>query len=311
VSEAKQQRKQQRKRKKAMMTRPLNAQTQIATIPTPNLHRRLITALVMFSSLALLTAASACAQSATPAAAAAPLVAAVSPAAFAQIAASTPPQLPIGTSADQESSSSIADRNNLPEAPRAGQVAPIYTKDVPAGMTAQPINVQDKIVIGLRNLYSPLNFSAMIVSAGYEQVTNSEPNYGTDRGAFGQRLGAAAIRETSEDIFTDALFAPLLHEDPRYYVEGPQYGFIHRTLYAVTRPLITRTDSGRSSVNGALLLGYAASSGLTEAYYPQSNRNFHDTASTYGGSIGGAALGFFVNEFSSDVLQALHLAKRQ
>jgi hypothetical protein len=241
----------------------------------------------------------------------APLVADALPAAFAGISASTRLRLPVVTSGEFENSSPAADRNNLPEDSSAGGVAPIYTKYIPAGITAQPIDAQDKVMIGLRNVYSPLNFSATILAAGYEQILNGEPNYGTDRGAFGERLGAAGIRETTQGLFTDTLFAPLLHEDPRYYVEGPQYGFIQRTLYAATRPLITRTDGGHSSINGALLFGYAASSALTYTYYPQINRDFHDTASTFGVAIGGAALGFLVHEFSADVLQKLHLAKRR
>jgi hypothetical protein len=291
------------------MNSPLNLQTQIATTKTPSVHRRPFMALKLFAALAFVTAASSIAQIATPAAAVAPIVAAASPAAFAQIAASTPLQLPIASSGDQPSSSSTA-AADLPDAPQPSQVASIYTKYIPAGWGAQPLTAHDKVVIGLRDLYSPMNFAAMFITAGYEQVLNGQPNYGTDRGAFGERLGAAAIRETTQGIFTDAIFAPLLREDPRYYVEGPQYGFIHRTLYAITRPLVTRTDSGRSSINGALLFGYASSSALSYAYYPPINRNFNDTAATFGGSIGGAALGFFVSEFASDVMHKLHLAKR-
>jgi hypothetical protein len=302
---------------KVMMTPPLNAQRQIATNTTPSAQRRSRAVYSLLAPLALLMAGTAFAQNAAPA----PLVAAASPAAFAGIAAATPLQLPIVSPDEFESSSSIADspiadsptahRNNLPEDPSTGGVAPIYSKYIPAGMTAQPIDAHDKVVIGLRDVYSPLNFAAIIFTAGYEQVINREPNYGTDRGAFGERLGAAGIRESTQSLFTDTIFAPLLHEDPRYYVEGPQHGFFHRTLYAATRPLITRTDSGHSSVNGALLLGYAASSALTYTYYPQINRDFHDTASTFGGAIGGAAIGFLVSEFSADVLQMLHLAKKR
>lgn len=194
-----------------------------------------------------------------------------------------------------------------PATPGQHPTAPLHAKFIPAGYQAQPLNAHDKVITGLGDLYSVENFAAIILSAGYEQLLNSEPNYGVDKGAFGERLGAAAIRETTQGIFSDMVFSPLLHEDPRYYQKGPQYNPVKRTLYAVTRPLITRTDAGKPSVNGGLLLGYAAAAALTPAYYPQINRNFHDTASTFGGSIGGAALGFFVNEFSSDVLVALHL----
>ncbi|HEY5381361.1 MAG TPA: hypothetical protein VIJ65_03845 [Acidobacteriaceae bacterium] len=186
-----------------------------------------------------------------------------------------------------------------------------YVKYIPADSAAPQIHGREKFILGARDLYSPGNFAAMFVSAGWEQMTNSEPNYGTDKGAFGERLGAAAIRETTEGIFTDGVFSVMLHEDPRYFVLGPRYGLVHRGLYAITRPLLTRDSSdGHRTINGGLLLGYAASAALTDTYYPQSNRNFHDTFSTYAGSIGGAALGFAIDEFSDQALEAIHLKKK-
>ena len=185
------------------------------------------------------------------------------------------------------------------------------TKYIPAGWRAQPITAHDKVLLGLRDSVTPFSFLGIIVSAGYSHVTNGEPNYGTDKGAFGQRLGATAIRDTSENIFVDSVFAPMLHEDPRYYVEGPQYGFFHRVIYAATRPIITRTDSGRNTLNVAQILGDASASAISYTYYPQINKNFHDTVSTFGGLLGGDALGFVVNEFSDEVLIKLHLKKQQ
>jgi hypothetical protein len=189
------------------------------------------------------------------------------------------------------------------------RTAPITRKYIPAGWTAQPLTAHDKVVLGFRDSVTAYSFLGVLISAGYSHVLNGQPNYGTDRGAFGERLGATAIRDTSEQLFTDVVFAPLLHEDPRYYVEGNQYSFIHRVLYAGTRPLITRTDSGRSTLNGALLLGYASASGLSYAYYPAINRNFRDTVATFGGSLGGAALGDVVSEFADQVLVKLHLKR--
>jgi len=199
-----------------------------------------------------------------------------------------------------------------PEADQAtsgGNVAPKYAKTIDADQTAQPITAHDKAIIGLRDLYSPMNFAAMIASAGYEQALNGSPNYGTDRGAFGERLGAAGIRETTQGFFTDVVFSPMLHTDPRYYVEGSRYSFVHRVFYAGTRVLVTKNDSGHNTVNSSLLLGYAASTALSNAYYPQINRNFRDGASEYGGSLGGAAIGFLVSEFSDSLLKAVHIKK--
>ncbi len=193
--------------------------------------------------------------------------------------------------------------------PQAKHVVPINDLFVPAGWRAQPMSAHQKVVAGAKDLISIENLGAMVISAGYSEVTNGQPNYGTGSTAFAKRLGAAAIRETSQTVFTEIVFAPLLHEDTRYYQEGPAVNPVHRTLYAITRPFITRSDSGAETVNGSLLLGYAAAAALTPAYYPSINRNFHDTAATFGGSIGGAAIGFFVSEFSTDVPQALHLRR--
>ena len=201
------------------------------------------------------------------------------------------------------------DTNHGPAA--RAHIAPALMKRIPDGWTAQPITSHQKFLLGLRELASPIGIAGMVGAAGFSHITNGQPNYGTDTGAFEQRLGAVFLRDTTEAVFADAVFAPLMHEDPRYYVQGPQHNLFYRIAYAVTRPIITRTDSGNSTVNGSLIAGYAVSSALTVAYYPQSNRNFHDTAATFGGSIGGAAVGFFLSEFRDEVLQAIHLEKKQ
>jgi len=189
--------------------------------------------------------------------------------------------------------------------------APVQWKRIPPGWAAQPLTPREKMELGVEDLYSPLALLSYTVAAGYEHLRNGQPNYGTDSPAFGERLGAAVLRDTSEAIFTDVVFAPMLQEDPRYYVQGREQKFLHRVMYAITRPLITRTDDGRETVNGAQLLGYAGAAALTNAYYPQINRNFHDTAATFGGAIGGSALTNLASEFAYQILEIAHLKKVQ
>jgi len=207
--------------------------------------------------------------------------------------AATPPETPTG------------------QPTKAPPVAPMDWMRIPAGWAAQPLTARDKMAVGAHDLYSPLSMLSWVVAAGYEHLKNGQPNYGTNSGAFAERFGAAVLRDTTEDAFTDVVFAPLLHEDPRYYVQGEQKKFLHRVMYAITRPLVTRTDSGRETVNGAELLGYASASALTYAYYPKINQNFHDTAATFGGAIGGSALTDLVSEFAGQILEAVHLKKTQ
>jgi hypothetical protein len=179
------------------------------------------------------------------------------------------------------------------------------------GEVTQPMTVRQKVVNGFASQASLFSAAGWLAAAGWEQLLNSSPNYGTDSGAFGQRLGAAAIRGSSQGIFSHSLFAPLFHEDSRYYVMGPGHPFFKRLVYAGTRAIITRTDSGHTTPNFALLAGNAAGSALTIPYYPAQNTSFKEVAETFGGSIGGSALGFVVNEFIVDALIDLHLKKKQ
>ena len=181
----------------------------------------------------------------------------------------------------------------------------VYQGEIPAPMT-----VSDKVKGGLKNSVSLFSMTGWIVSAGYEQLTNGSPNYGTDAGAFGQRLGIGAIHGISNGVFSNSLFAPIFHQDPRYYVMGPGHPFLKRLVYATTRCIIGRTDSGHSTPNFALFAGNAAGAALTVTYYPAQNTTFSEVTRAFGTSLGGSAFGFVVNEFLVDALVDLHLKKK-
>jgi hypothetical protein len=247
---------------------------------------------------------------------ASPLLAPATATSSVMVAANDLPEDPSARLYSSSASSSGIAADPTPQlapqnATKAGPVAPLYAETISAGYKAQPWTQHQKFIAGVRDIYSPVSLLGDVVSAGYSHVTNGQPNYGTDKGAFGQRLGATFLRDASETFFYESVMASVLHEDPRYYVEGPRYNVVRRTLYAITRPIITRTDSGRTTINGALLSGYAGASALSYAYYPAINRNFSDTAATFGGSLAGAAIGDFVAEFTDDVLQALHMEKKR
>lgn len=187
-------------------------------------------------------------------------------------------------------------------------IAPMYSRVIPAGMATPQIHKWDKITLATRNLYSATSFASFFVSAGWDQLTNGQPNYGTDRGAFGARLGAAAIRDTSQAFLSNGPFAVWLHQDPRYFALGSHYSLPRRAWYAATRSLVTRDSTdGHAVVNTSLILGQAAGTALNNLYYPKSNRNFQDNIAGFGGSIGGAALSFVLDEFTSDLLRMVRL----
>jgi hypothetical protein len=156
--------------------------------------------------------------------------------------------------------------------------------------------------MGLRGSFSYFAALGWLSAAGYEQLTNTSPNWGTDRGAFGQRLGDAALRATSEDFLSDAVMAPLFHQDPRYYRLGRGHKILARVAYAATRPIITRTDHGRTMPNFALMSGNFAGSAIANAYYPRQNRGFEQTLETFGSGLAGSAIGDGIIEFFGGIL---------
>jgi hypothetical protein len=177
------------------------------------------------------------------------------------------------------------------------------------GQTAPPLSSHAKVVLGLKESFTLFSAVGWTASAGFSQLTNGSPNYGTDSGAFGERLGATSLRLISQNIIGNAFFAPLFHEDPRYYKMGDGHNIVRRVFYAATRTIITKSDDGRSQPNFSLLSGHLAGAALTNTYYPSINRGFKETAETFGNSIGGSAVGFAVTEFLDDVLQFAHLQK--
>lgn len=214
-----------------------------------------------------------------------------------------------------DSSSTSADPSSdaAPTAQAAPQMAMAsrWSKLILPGQQAPALTSRDKFWLGAKDSVSLYSMTGWFFSAGFSQVLNKTPNYGTDKGAFGQRLGAASIRNISEDIFSTSVMAPVLREDPRYYRMGPGHSITRRTVYAVTRVFITKTDSGRETPNLALFTGNLAAAALTNTYYPSRNRGASQTMLTFGASLGGSVIGFGVNEFLDDALELVHLKKSE
>ena len=191
------------------------------------------------------------------------------------------------------------------------KVAGPYDDTIQAGQTAPSLSSRDKFWMGIRGSVSPFAAVGWLASAAYAQASNGSPNYGQTGKGFAQRLGSAAARASSEDIFSTSILAPVLREDPRYYVMGPGHSFIRRTAYSVTRTLITKTDSGHTTVNLSLLGGNLGGSALAQVYYPPANQGGKELLATFGGSIGGSALGYFIDEFFGNAAGLIHFNRQK
>ncbi len=194
-------------------------------------------------------------------------------------------------------------------APNYPPVAKKYAGIILPGQRAVPWNEHRKFIYALHDSFGPTNLLAITASAGWSHLIDSAPHYGRNAEAFGKREGAAAARNTVQSMATDALFAPIFHDDPRYYVMGPEQGLFKRAAYAASRVVVTRSDHGHNRINLPLLLGYGAAAGVNNLYYPDQDTGAKATMQSWGTSLGGAAVGMLGNEFLDDALRLIHLRK--
>lgn len=194
----------------------------------------------------------------------------------------------------------------LPDAPPVHASEPgQYPKSkwfgvVDPGEKIPPLYTRDKMMFWLHEEFQPLSLVPAFVTSGFEQLVNTDPKYGSDSGAYGQRLGAAVIRETSMRLFSDSLLPIVTHEDPRYFRKA--YGTVtQRGVYAAERVFVAQRDDGSHGFNYSDTLGRAAASALAMAYYPSVSRTAGIAARTWGVSLAGLAGNNLFLEFWPDV----------
>jgi hypothetical protein len=192
---------------------------------------------------------------------------------------------------------------------KQSQILRPRVKFIGAGQSAAPQSAEDKVILGIRESVTPFAVAGWFLSAGWSHLIDSSPNYGVSSKAFAQRLGAAAALNSSKEIFSDSVLAPVFHQDPRYYQLGPSHKFMNRVVYAGTRPIIGRTDGGKTIPNFAFILGTGGASALTHTYYPERNVTPGQVMQTWATSLGGSAVGYLFSEFGGEVVQMMHLPK--
>lgn len=91
-----------------------------------------------------------------------------------------------------------------------------------------------------------------------------------------------------------------MHEDPRYYTMG-HGGFFRRTADALSRVVITPTDSGTLRFNASEVVGKGLAAGLENLYYPPLERGFNKTMQNWATQMESASLNNIIKEFWPDI----------
>jgi hypothetical protein len=152
----------------------------------------------------------------------------------------------------------------------------------------------------VQHYFDPFTFVFTSITAGIEQASNEKEGYGQGAMGFAKRYGADFTDGFTNELFVTGVFPSLMHEDPRYYRLGHGSAF-KRTAYALSRILITHSDSGTARFNSSEFLGNIASGALSMTYYPQSERSVSGVFSRMSVEIGYDSLFNVLKEFYPDL----------
>ena len=182
-------------------------------------------------------------------------------------------------------------------------VIPNYQTVSDPQRTVVPLSVKQKFGLFARETFDPFILVSAAAGAALSQADNDHPQYGQGSGPYAQRFGAAVADVTTQNFFSDAVLASLLHEDPRYFRKGKEYRFWPRLGYALSRVVVTRTDAGTPTFNYSGIFGMAMGIALSNAYYPARSVNASVDATRVGTSLVSAALSNILPEFWPDIRQ--------
>jgi len=178
-----------------------------------------------------------------------------------------------------------------------------YTTVVRPGEKRAPFTVREKFIFAARETVSPEQFFTVPFGAGYSQLLNGNPKFGTNSAGYGERVGVAAFREASDHFLSDAVYASTFRQDPRYFRDGPMVPFKTRVRHLLISVVTSHADSdGRLEPDYSGLLGRASTAYLTEYIYPHVSANNRVAAETFGYSILGELGGNIFLEFWPDVI---------
>jgi hypothetical protein len=166
-----------------------------------------------------------------------------------------------------------------------------------------PLTPKQKWLFFVEESRDPFNIAAAAASAGLSQADNQTPKFGEGGVAYSERFGAALGDFTSQNLFSDAILACLLHQDPRYFRAGPKSRILPRIAYSLSRIAVARQDSGRQTFNASGVFGMMLGIGASNLYYPSISRTGTVMATRVGTSLAGWGLGNVAAEFWPDIRQ--------
>ena len=164
-----------------------------------------------------------------------------------------------------------------------------------------PLTTKLKFRLALKVASDPITVLGVAFLSGTQQAGDT-PAYGQGGQGFGKRFGANAADGFTDIMIGGAILPSLLHQDPRYFYQGTGTKK-SRIQHAVFHPFVCKGDNGSWQPNYSSLGGDLASSGISNTYYPKSDRGVGLTFTNFAISTAERVASGLVQEF---VLGRMH-----
>lgn len=136
---------------------------------------------------------------------------------------------------------------------------------------APPLTPRQKFSLAGRSFIDPVTFLGVGISAGFEQASNSLSGYGQGAKGYAKRYGAGYADGIINTTIGAGILASWWKQDPRYFQKGT--GSIRsRAFYAIAMAVMCKGDNARWQLNYSGIVGGLAAGGISNLYYPASNR---------------------------------------
>lgn len=174
-----------------------------------------------------------------------------------------------------------------------GFIPNFYVTYVP---NAAPLNTRQKFELAWKATLDPVTFAITGAVAGVQQANNQFSGYGQGAQGYAKRYGASYADVVTSTFIGGAILPSLFKQDPRYFYKGT--GSVRsRVFYAIANSVICKGDNGHWQANYSAILGSLAAGGISNLYYPASDRGAGLTFENTAIGIGATAAGNLLQEF--------------
>jgi len=179
-------------------------------------------------------------------------------------------------------------------------------RSVSAGANVSKETTRDKLITATEDNfdYTSLFFAGFIAADSF--ASQSTPEFHQGAAGFARYYWHTVADQAIENYFVELIVPSMTHEDSRYFAMGKEGGGAwKRTGYALSRVLVTRSDSSKSTFNISEITGSAAAVSVSNFYYPTREQTVHNGLRNWGLDITYDSITFVFHEFWPDISHAI------